>query len=227
MGGRGYSSATSRSRSAAQDKKLNSIANKIRNYKKEQLFIVDENGEVVFHKKGENGSVSYKVGEAREFFSGNIGIHNHPHGGTFSSADLSDFGYGIKEIRVAAPEGTYILTNKKFGKKEQHNGWYDMRERLDSTKFLNSWESRNQAQTSPKLVRMREKMSITARRWNAARDSGNEAKAESLRKKYTELDRSYRTAVETETNKVFYGQYHDFFKTNAKTYGFEYKFVKK
>ena len=120
---------------AAQAKTLKSIESRTRNLKKEQFRVVDREGNVIMEKKGDENSVAFTIGEARDNFPGNITIHNHPDGGTFSTADLSGIGHGATEIRAAAPEGTYILRNTRYGQK--YDGattktWYHMREDLES-----------------------------------------------------------------------------------------------
>ena len=116
-GNRGGKRAGGFTRSEKQDRKLQSVANKIRNYKNEQYFVINDDGEIILHKKGGVGEVTHTVGESREFLPGAITLHNHPgdgeFGGTFSDVDWRDFGYGAKEIRVSAPEGDYIITNKR------------------------------------------------------------------------------------------------------------------
>ena len=77
-----------------QNKTINQIANKTRNLKKEQYRIVNENGEIVLEKKGQEHEVSATLGEKREYLPGAVSIHNHPAGGTFSYPDLRDFGTG-------------------------------------------------------------------------------------------------------------------------------------
>ena len=121
--------------SDAQAKTLRAIENRTRNLKKEQFRVVDRDGNVVMQKQGDAHSVTFTMGEARDNFPGNITIHNHPDGGTFSSADLSAIGHGATEIRAASPEGTYILRNMRHGARydaAKEKTWFDMREDLDA-----------------------------------------------------------------------------------------------
>lgn len=98
MGGRGASSGISKlyGRTIAQDKTIKEYARKTANLKNEQYRIIDSNGNVLLKKQGDKHSVVMTLGEKREYMFGNISLHNHPGGGTFSIADLNDFGNGAK-----------------------------------------------------------------------------------------------------------------------------------
>ncbi|MBR2680386.1 MAG: hypothetical protein IKE23_06490, partial [Exiguobacterium sp.] len=116
-------------RTKAQDSKIREIAKRTTELKNEQLRIVNENGEVVLEKKGKAHEVTATVGEKRNAHWSNrnsITIHNHPNGGTFSDADLDEFGYGAKEIVVSAPEATYRLVKTSKGTPD----WVGLRDRI-------------------------------------------------------------------------------------------------
>ena len=129
--GRGGEIGALLGRSIKQDRTIKGLVKRTQNLKKEQYRIIDADGNVVLEKKGDKHSVAATVGEKRDFLKGNISLHNHPEGGTFSAADFSDFGYGAREIVAATPEGTYRLINKKYGTKEAYDGWVNMRDGAD------------------------------------------------------------------------------------------------
>lgn len=213
--------------SAAQEKTLRSIETRTRNLKKEQFRVVDREGNVVMQKQGDKNSVSYSVGEARDNFPGNITIHNHPDGGTFSSADLSDIGHGATEIRAASPEGTYILRNLSHGTKwtEGQKSWLDMRNDIDSA----SQQFKSHRQLKKELRDPYEKqVKPLADKWAKMRESG--ASQEDLTKiaqEYTQKWDALKPQLEQATRKAYVDQYHHWYNANAGKYGFEYIFTPK
>ena len=213
--------------SAAQEKTLRSIETRTRNLKKEQFRVVDREGNVVMQKQGDKNSVSYSVGEARDNFPGNITIHNHPDGGTFSSADLSDIGHGATEIRAASPEGTYILRNLSHGTKwtEGQKSWLDMRNDIDSA----SQQFKSHRQLKKELREPYEKqVKPLADKWAKMRESG--ASQEDLTKiaqEYTQKWDALKPQLEQATRKAYVDQYHHWYNANAGKYGFEYIFTPK
>ena len=218
----------------AQTKTLKGIETRTRNLKKEQFRVVDREGNIVMQKQGDEHSVTYKMGEAREYFPGNITIHNHPSGGTFSTPDLSDIGHGATEIRVASPEGTYIMRNARYGRKydaAKEKTWFDMKEDLEKasadfkeyTSIKKETKARYQADYD-------EKVSSWAKKWAEAKDSG--AGQEELQKyidKYNKANEAwqaeYKPKIEQEVRKAYVDQYHDWYKKNAYKYGLEYQFI--
>lgn len=208
-----------------QAKALKTIENRTRNLKKEQFRVVDRDGNVVMQKQGDRNSVSYSVGEARDNFPGNITIHNHPDGGTFSSADLSDIGYGATEIRAAAPEGTYTLRNINHGTKwtAEQKSWYEMRDDLDaaSQNFKSSRELKKELRKP-----IDEKLQPLVQKWEKLRDSG--APMEEQRKvaeEYTKALDDMKPQLEQATRAAYVAQYHKWYQSNAGNYGFEYIFT--
>ena len=213
---------------AAQEKTLKGIERRTRNLKKEQLRVVDRDGNVVMQKQGTKDSVSYKIGEAREHFPGNITIHNHPDGGTFSTADLSDIGHGATEIRAAAPEGTYILRNIRRGTRwvDGQKTWVDMRDDLDAAAFDFKSGYRLKKEVSESFKAENDTLKDISSRWSKARESG--ASQEELQKyvdEYTSLANDLRARVEVATRKAYTDQYHNWYKQNAMNYGLEYEFI--
>lgn len=208
----------------AQSKTLKAIERKTRNLKKEQLRVVDRDGNVVMQKQGDKGSVTYKVGEARDHFPGNITIHNHPEGGTFSTPDLSDFGYGATEIRAASPEGTYTLRNMNYKTKWVKDGktWLDMQEDLEaasegfksSRKIKSEIRGTYEEQVKPIVDRWAER--------KAAGASWDELNA--IAKEHEEKWNSLKPQLEADVRAAYVDQYHHWYKANAGNYGFEYTF---
>lgn len=215
---------------AAQAKTLRGIESRTRNLKKEQFRVVDREGNVVMEKKGEAHSVSYSVGDAREHFPGNITIHNHPSGGTFSTADLSDIGYGATEIRAAAPEGTYVLRNTRYG--QSYNGattktWYDMRNDIESAsmefksgialkKQVRSQFSKESAEISDLANKAVEVM----------RSKGSDSpEFKKMQSEYTQKSEALTAQIKTATQKAYTDQYDAWYKSHAMEYGLEYEFI--
>ena len=215
----------------AQDKTINKLARQTRDLKSEQLRIVNEAGEVVYTAKGGAHEVASTVGVKRQFDDGAVVIHNHPAGGTFSQADLRDFGYGARQIVVATPEGTYYLTNLKYGTPEAKSGWLNMFDKMDETGITNErsfLDIRKEAQQAPHIVKLSDQMKDISNQWVQARNAG--ATPESQQKlldTYGRLEAQYHTAIQKEQRRVETQPTDDFYKKNARKYGFEYTFVKR
>lgn len=217
---------------AAQEKTLKGIETRTRNLKKEQLRVVDRDGNVIFTKQGDKDSVSYKIGEAREYFRGNITIHNHPEGGTFSSADLSDIGHGATEIRAAAPEGTYILRNTRTGQKwvDGQKSWYDMREDYEAAESNFRGKSltdhiKLKREITERHTEENTRLKELADKSIAARNSGNNEDADRYYNEFTKQNEALRRTVEKEVRTYIVNQHHEWIKANAMKYGLEYEFV--
>lgn len=211
--------------SEAQMKTLKGIETRTRNLKKEQFRVVDRDGNVVMQKQGDENSVSYKVGEAREHFPGNVTIHNHPDGGTFSSADLSDIGYGATEIRAASPEGTYSLRNMAHGSKysQDQKSWYEMRNDIEaaSQTFKSSRQLRKELRSS-----FEKEVKPIADRWEQRRNAGaSQEELNAIAKEYDTAYNAMRPKLEKATRQAYVDQYHSWYKANAGSYGFEYTFT--
>lgn len=212
--------------SEAQAKTLRGIENRTRNLKKEQFRVVDREGNIVMQKQGDKNSVSYSVGEARDNFSGNITIHNHPDGGTFSTADLSDIGYGATEIRAASPEGTYILRNMRHGARynaAKEKTWVDMREDLDA-----ATEGFKTHREIKKEIRkpFDAQVERIAENWVSRKNAGaSKEELDKIYSEYTAMAESFRPQIEAATRKAYVDQHHHWLKQNAGKYGLEYEFV--
>lgn len=209
----------------AQEKTLKGIESRTRNLKKEQFRVVDREGNVVMQKQGDRTSVSYSVGEARGNFPGNVTIHNHPDGGTFSSPDLSDFGYGATEIRAASPEGTYSLRNLNYRTKwtNDQKGWNDMRDDLDvaSQGFKNDRQLKKELRGP-----FEQQVKPIADRWAKRKAEGaSQEELTSIAKEYTEKWDALKPQLEQAARQAYVDQYHHWYKANAGKYGFEYSFT--
>lgn len=224
---KGNGSRATYKRPAAQDKKLRSIVRRTANLKNEQYRVVNPDGEVVFEKKGDNHSVYTTVGEKREHVEGNATIHNHPSGGTFSTADLNDFGHGATEIVVASPEGTYTLTNLRVGKPDQYSGWRPMQEALEKAvpKDVSYTVLLKQASESPRVKEATERANAISRQWLEARNAGaSDEEIQDYYKKYDEAAGIAKRLRQEEIRRIETKPFHNFYKNNARKYGFEYKF---
>lgn len=218
----------------AQAKTLKSIETRTRNLKKEQLRVVDRDGNVIMQKQGDAWSVSYKIREARDNFPGNITIHNHPAGGTFSSPDLTDFGHGVTEIRAATPEGTYIMRDIRHGAKynlAKEKTWYDMKEDIENTSQSFKNERLLYKDIKEKYQDdFQEKVSSWAHKWANAKDNG--ASQETLQKYADEYNKAndawnkeMKPKIKKEVRAAYVDQYHQWYKSNAHNYGMEYEFI--
>lgn len=75
--------------SDAQKKVLDKIENEIRNLKHEELYVIDQNGKVLFEKIGTRNSIDITDVERKAITSKNAATtHNHPRGSSFSIEDI-------------------------------------------------------------------------------------------------------------------------------------------
>lgn len=210
----------------AQAKTLKGIETKTRNLKKEQFRVVDRDGNVVMHKQGDEGSVAFSVGEARDHFPGNITIHNHPDGGTFSPPDLSAIGYGATEIRAASPEGTYVLRNARYGSKydaAKTKTWYEMRDDIEAASegFKTHREMKKEIRKP-----FDEQLKPIMDKWEQRKAEG--ASWDELNKiaaEYSSKADAMKPQIEAATRKAYVDQYHHWYNANAGKYGLEYEFI--
>lgn len=91
-------------------KTLAYIENIKKDYKEEQLQVIDRHGYVTRAFQGDQHSVAVDL-ETRTYMRGKVVTHNHPDtwGGTFSDADLSCLRMGMRELRASAREGNYSM----------------------------------------------------------------------------------------------------------------------
>lgn len=216
---------------AAQNKTIKQLVKKTRDLKNEQYRIINENGEVVLEKRGGKHEVAATVGEKREYISGAVTIHNHPNGGTFSVDDLNEFGFGARQLVVASPEGTYILTNSRYGTKGQYNGWLDMKNAMNDagvTKERSSLYYREKARQVPAVKRQMQAMQRTSAQWVKAKEAGKpQATLNRLAERYNRQNNKFKNLLRAAERKAETQPFHDFYKQNASKYGFEYEFIKR
>jgi len=228
------------SRPATQDKAIKNLVRKTAGLKKEQRFIVDKDGNIIGSAKGDKHSVGMTLGELRDKMPGNVAVHNHPDGGTFSPDDLKTFGLRAVESVVATKDGTYSLVNKMVGTKDQTKGWYDMREALEKEmesgdafeeyrmpeyklrnkvggEIMNSGRYDRMRELPTELLRMHKEEGVDL--------SNPEGKAKELLEEYTQLEQKYKAEVARETRRRITKPFDDFYKQNAEKYGFEYTFT--
>lgn len=234
MGGRGAAGLSDGLfyRTEKQDRTIKSLVKKTQNLKNEQYRIIDAEGNVLVAGKGTKHEVGVSVGEKRANLRGNISLHNHPEGGPFSDEDLNDFGFGATEMVVAAPEGTYRLINTKVGTRAQYEGWYDMREALrKAIPEADSLSLLKQAQKNMANSKAAKQMRAISEKWDKLRQTKGEEVAkrylESTKEQYNELQAAHREEVAKERRRLEVKPYDDFYKKNAKKYGFVYRFEKK
>lgn len=212
----------------AQQKTLNQIIQRTKNLKKEQSRIVDPDGNILITKQGKEHEVYYTVGEKREYMMGNIPIHNHPDGGTFSSADLRDFGFGATDIIVAAPEGVYRLSANDITGNNSHGEWVKMQDALDKQSFNDRSyiDLRTEAQKAPHIKSMMDKMESISNEWVKQRDAGaNQETLNKLGNQYDTTYKEYKAALDKEIRRVEVAPHHEWFTQNAKKYGYTYTFT--
>lgn len=233
MGSIGDATTNRQITTAEQEKTLKKIVKQTANLKKEQYRVIDENGNVVFKKQGKNDSVAMTVGEKRQYLDGAVTTHNHPEvneglGGPPSSNDLTDFGYGAREIVIASPEGVYRLRNLNYGTPEQKAGWINLRNEIekiqDRQSSIADIRKSNEMMEKTQIAKEMHKISD---QWLAKRNAG--ASEEELRKyssKYMELEKTYKTQLHQLRRKLELQPYHDAYKKYARKYGFEYVYPK-
>lgn len=225
---------------AAQRRTIDRIANKTRNLKNEQERIVNEDGEIVAEARGGRGEVAMTVGTKREYMNGAVGIHNHPDnggggmGGTFSDADLNDFGYGAREIVVAAPEGNYILTNTRYGYPDQYEGWVDMRDAsraagvFDVSDTLGFSEINRRARQNPTVQRLTQRSNSIAEEWSRQRSAGaSQSVLDGLVAQSDAIGKELSQATRLARSQVVLTPAHEWYTQNASRYGFNYRFIPK
>lgn len=211
-----------------QEQALDRLIKRTANLKNEQYRIIDADGNVVVEKRGTAHEVGATVGEKRQYLDGNVSLHNHPDGGTFSPDDLSEFGYGAKEIVVATPEGTYRLVNNKYGTYDAKSGWYDMREEIRKIPDTTYSELNRQAKANLENSKTEKQIKAISSKWADIRDKqGNDAAKkyiQSVQGLYDELTKKRSAEIKAEIRRLEVKPFDDFYKANAKKYGFDYSF---
>ncbi len=214
---------------AEQEKTLLRIAKRTGTLKKEQMRVVNEAGEIVLEKKGMAHEVKATVGEMRDVGKGAVQIHNHPAGGPFSMDDLNEFGYGMRATYVAAPEGIYKLINVKYGTKEQYNGWVAMKEEMERqglSEGMSFTELKRRTDEVPRVKKALKQVNDLSDMWVKAHKAGDTQKADEIRKKFDAASDEYAKILHEERRIQETKPYDDFYKKNAKKFGFSYKLEK-
>lgn len=161
---------------------------------------------------------------------GNISIHNHPAGGTFSPDDFSDFGYGAREIVAASPEGTYRLINAKYGTREAKEGWVKLRDGMREIPEASTVALMKKAQENMANSASARQVRAISNRWSEIRErDGNEAAQryfDSVKAKFDAATERHRQEVREERRRLEVQPFHDYLKKNASKYGFVYRFEK-
>jgi len=215
----------------AQQKTLNRIIQKTKNLKNEQYRIVDKDGNILLERKGDNSSVAGTVGEKREFMMNNIGIHNHPDGGTFSSEDFKDFGWGATDIVVASPEGVYKLSADDIKGNNSHGRWLDMKEAYerDLGKDVSSLALLQQARKNLSDTEDTKLMNNITKKWAEIKEKKGIEEAykyaDATKNDYDNAAERHKKAVEKEARRIGVAPYHEWLIKNAKKYGYTYTFT--
>ena len=101
--------------SSSAKKAIDSIEQKIRYSKIENVAVVDSKGNIIGQGKGKPNQVKVPVDSLNKLKDATI-THNHPASGTFSREDITLAISGdVAEIRAVSKEGTYSLKRPKDG----------------------------------------------------------------------------------------------------------------
>lgn len=94
------------------NKQIRNIERKIALEKNEIAYLIDNSGKILFHKSDNSATgVSFSQREL-EKMNGNILLHNHPQGGTFSQNDIIVMLIrNISQIRAVTRRGSFIMKN--------------------------------------------------------------------------------------------------------------------
>ena len=92
--------------------------NEISDLEYEKCFAFDNQGQILFQKSGDKGSIRFTQEEANKLKGIKLFIHNHPQGGSFSPEDIKFlYANNIKAIRAVGQKYTYSAKiTKKWDK---------------------------------------------------------------------------------------------------------------
>ena len=212
----------------AQQRTLNRIISRTKNLKNEQYRIVDTDGNILLERKGDEHSVGGTVGEKREFMMGNVGIHNHPNGGTFSHEDFKDFGFGATDIIAVGPEGVYRLSAIDYKGNHAHGNWVGMRDAYEAELVhdMSFIALQKQARQAPHIKKLNAQIEEISKQWlNGRKNGASQSKLDSLMAQYNELSAQYKDALKKESRRLEVEPSHEWLKKNAKKYGYNYTFT--
>lgn len=92
---------------------------------KEHVAVINENGEILFTKKGLFDEVVFENEEIQKMRNSEIITHNHPEDKSFSVEDVFlALSLGVKELRVKTPVNTYYF---KISHKEKSDTKYGLK----------------------------------------------------------------------------------------------------
>lgn len=232
IGGSGLFHTTDLDHPAELQAKLDKEEARTLNLKKEQMTVYDKDGVEVIHRGGGKGSVSYSIREAQEHFFGATITHNHPAGddrggisGTFSVADVETFRYGLKEMRASGAEGTYVLRNRNYNKRDSDRG-YDFYQKYAA--FLN--DQNFASVDNIKAAQEKARKSGVGRRYtngiNKATALYNNGNREAAQQLYNKTVASYEAGYKKQVQRNLYQNMNStlsgWLKKNAPKYGFDY-----
>lgn len=232
--GSGATSFTIRTRDASKQGIVgravaNEAANSIRNKDHEESYILDSDGHMRKYTVGDEGSVIMTVGEKRENAPGAVMMHNHPSGGTFSSADLHDLGYRPTEMWAVTTDGDYVMRSIDQTKTPD---WVGLRDALESAEasFKEPYQLRNEIFEQKYRQSYDSEVNSIADRWIKERESG--ASKETLDAIYKEwqdaeaawLKKHPKKEREAEAERAYLNQWHEFYQEHAAEHGIEYEF---
>lgn len=99
-------------------------------YKKERAVLYDATGKRVLIKKGDESSVTFTASDIKRMENGVL-THNHPHGTTFSCADINMLLKAkLAEIRAVGEDGAFSLKMNPHWPSEI-NSWRKLKQEYD------------------------------------------------------------------------------------------------
>lgn len=207
---------------------LRKVAKRIKNLKKEQYYIIDKDGNISLKKQGGAQEVSATVGEKRDFLRGNVSIHNHPSGGTFSAQDLRDFGFGATDIFVSSNAGVYSLTKTTTGTPDWVHLQQEYSKFLDKDVYGVSYLDRlRQARENTKDSASSKTISRISNEFERIRNTQGSDTAnryfESMRSEYDSATKAHSAEVQREADRLLTLPAHKWLQQNASRYGFRYR----
>lgn len=216
---------------AAQEKTLSDIGNKIRNLDHEELYAVDSDGNIVARGSGDDHSVSFGKEGVED---GNIVIHNHPPGGTFSAADMSGFDAGAIELRVSAAEGDYRMT--KLSDDSDLDGMVKALEADHRKMISKSTRDARQAvidncrsEYDKSVKSFKDKYDKASAAFMEHDDIDTADAYDKAKIKYNDALNKWNKKHEAEfseySNQYVHESMDDWYRNNADKYGFEYEFT--
>ena len=235
IGGSGLTQIADLDHSPALQKALDKEEKRTRDFKREQMTVLDENGNVLLHRQGGNGHVTYKISEARDYFDGATITHNHPHGderggvsATFSTADVETFRYGLKEMRASGAEGTYVLRNKNWNNKDtKAYEFWQAYETFTSNQNFSGIKNIKAAQEKAHKSKIGKQYDSEIKK---AGELWNKGLKDEATKLFSNAEKNLKPQYKKEIQKILYEDMNaktsGWLKQNANKYGFEYRLTR-